>query len=269
MKNHGNAHVWAVSGSDLQPVRRLERPLVSNDNPYAVFAYPYQAAQPTDFLLAELNEKGTRVLTASQDDQLRLWKVRDGSSQDLPGAPAQVQDAAFSPNGKLVAAAQQKTIRVWRTVTLEEVAEMRGHQDWVNQIDFREDGRNLLSASSDGTARVWETGSGLSLMALRGHSASVDQAGFVGDGTLAVTVSQDGTARTWDVGTGTELRRHGKRVTDLALSSDGKTVATVGADGRARHLGRADGGATASTPRRTTSVRPPASSSAPRRLSPP
>ena len=228
VKNHGPAHVWAVSDSGLEPVRRLKRPLVFNDNPFDFSAYGYQ---PTDFLLAELNEDGTRVLTASQNDQLRLWKVRDGTSRGLPGVRAQSQDVAFSPDGQRVAAAQQQTIRVWSTATREKVAEMQGHEDRVNQIAFRDDGSNLLSASSDGTARVWETGTGLSLMVLRGNSGSVDQAGFVGDGTRAVTVSEDGTARTWDVGTGTELRGHGKRVTDLALSGDGRTVATVGADG--------------------------------------
>jgi WD40 repeat protein len=61
---------------------------------------------------------------------------------------------AFSPDGKLLAAASGEDVRVW-DLTGRPVGVFRGHEEAVLDVSFSPDGRALASASADGTALVW------------------------------------------------------------------------------------------------------------------
>jgi WD40 repeat protein len=65
---------------------------------------------------------------------------------------------AFSPDGKLVAAAStvDNSIVVWSVATGRQVATLRGHGGRVHTLAFTPDGRRLLSGSADTTALMWD-----------------------------------------------------------------------------------------------------------------
>ncbi len=223
-----NVRLWFVSATGLQESGRIPTAFEGQEG-----AEREADATSVPFTAAALDPAGTRLVTADENGRVQVWDAATRAPERmLAGAVGETSDLAFSPDGKLVAAAQDKVVRVWRVATGERLAEMQGHQDWVNVVEFRPDGENVLSASSDGTARVWEARTGLPVLELRGHHGAIVMVDYLAGEKLAATVSEDGTVRTWDVETGIELRGHRDWVLDATYNSDGTLLATVGSDGR-------------------------------------
>jgi WD40 repeat protein len=109
----------------------------------------------------------------------------------------------------------------------------------------------------DGTVRLWEAPSGQPLAVLQGHTGMVYGVGLAGDGRLVASGGLDGTVRLWEardppaVGTpsgenptGVLLRTPGQPVATLrghtgavwgvALTGDGRLLASGGDDGAVR-----------------------------------
>jgi serine/threonine protein kinase/tetratricopeptide (TPR) repeat protein len=154
----------------------------------------------------------------------------------FPATPA--VRAEFTPEGqRLVAAAEDGTVRILDLDTAKVVAESAWHQANVNRLSFSADGRLLVSASDDGTARVWNPNTGESLSPPLCHKQWVTHAAFSFDGRLVVTGSVDGSAHVWEWETGQEIFEaveHGGMLWSVAFSPDGKYFVTAGWNGCAR-----------------------------------
>jgi WD40 repeat protein len=108
---------------------------------------------------AEFSPDG-RWLVTTAIEGVRAWNTTNGQ----PFAPLLhrgiVRAAAFSENGKLLAAASaDKTVRVWDVATGDPLTPPLAHPSEVNVAKFTPDGRWLLTASSGGSEsslRVWE-----------------------------------------------------------------------------------------------------------------
>jgi len=46
---------------------------------------------------------------------------------------------------------------LWDLTSYQQVAELRGHTDYVHAVAFSPDGTQLVSGSGDSTVRVWDT----------------------------------------------------------------------------------------------------------------
>ncbi|KAI9780851.1 MAG: superkiller [Geoglossum umbratile] len=74
----------------------------------------------------------------------------------LPGLVKPVRTIAFSPDGKLLAAAgDSKIIALYDAASGEQVANLKGNAAWVFAVDWSDTGEFLLSGAYDGKARVW------------------------------------------------------------------------------------------------------------------
>jgi WD40 repeat protein len=199
------------------------------------------------------------LLLAAGGGRLDLWQWRTGERRPLRSArdaatspeltpapaPAAIQDAGFSADGRLVIASVGETIRAWRVSSRERefsrvieygwsagtdtsgsriltvdgnVATIRsatkarplqtlgGHSEAIQDAAFSPDGELVATGGADG-ARVWDARSGASLTELRaagrsGRVSAIEQVEFTPDGAALVTTDEDGVTRIWDAMTG-------------------------------------------------------------------
>ena len=65
---------------------------------------------------------------------------------------------AFSPDGtRLAAGCRDNTVRLFDVASRQQVAELRGHTDYVHAVAWSPDGTRLVSGSGDFTVRVWDS----------------------------------------------------------------------------------------------------------------
>ena len=197
---------------------------------------------------AALSPGGTRVLTASADGTVRIWRAK--VSRDvlsLGGHSGLVNSAAFAPDGHFVlTAGYDGTARIWDSNTGEELLSLGPPPTLGESVDllddergavlaaaFSPDGRSVATAHTDGKVKVWNATTGREELSLPHHfgslSADSSYLAFSPDGRRLVTSGSRGEAVVLDAMTGEELAvlaGHG-RARRAAFSPDGGRIVTV------------------------------------------
>jgi WD40 repeat protein len=144
--------------------------------------------------------------TTKAEAALRQSLVESHVQAVMRGSKGAVRDAAFSPDGRLVATASFRDYaRVWDAGSgqlLQELHHADQPDDGVYSVTFSPDGKYLVTTLWDnGKALVWDVGTWKPLATLADHTQTVYCAAFSPNSEFLVTTSDDKSPRVWRVGT--------------------------------------------------------------------
>jgi hypothetical protein len=180
-----------------------------------------------------------KLLAAGGYQEVRLMDPASGSIlATLPGEADYVRSIAFSPDGKLIAAAggpcqRSGEIKIWDLPSRQLLRTVQGHRDCIYSVAWSADGKLLASGSYDKSIKLWDAASGKEIRTLQDHIDAVFAVAFSPDGKRLSSASQDRTVKIWDVASGRRLYTLSDAsdgLTSLAYSPSGKQIAAAGYD---------------------------------------
>ena len=155
-----------------------------------------------------------------------FWRAHAGSAYCLE----------FHPSGEwLVSCGQDGMIRVWDTLSREQLRELKGHAKSVTSVRFSPDGTCLLSASNDLSVKMWDLLRGQVVRDLRGHTSVVFDARFTCLANHVISLSGDNQLRGFSLDSARLVHSHegcNETFRNLVVDPDSPLAATVTEDGR-------------------------------------
>ena len=241
------ARTGVPTGNDLRP--RLRHPLTRAGRVLICDAKTGEAVLPPlqceyePGSLAWSPDGSILAVGLERDGPTVIGHPRDGSYSSRP-APASNSPprpdldvewgVAWSPDGKRLAAAGERILRVWDSALHPQPFAAATPDAWC--LDWSPDGKRLARGKQDGTITIYDAATGTPLHVLRGHGTSRRFSGTPG---CHGSPPEAGTEmiRIWDSSTGQELcalQTHNCIVRDLDWSPDGWRLASTGGDGSVR-----------------------------------
>lgn len=193
------------------------------------------------------NPDGSRVVSASDDLTVKFWSMdSDTNERTLRPLSGGICSAEVSPDSELIAIGSRNgEISLWDSVTGERVRRLMGHNGRINCLAFTPNGKRLISGGEDESIRVWDRETGRQIAVLRGHTDSVFCLAVGPAGGRVVSGGRDKTIRVWNIASGDEILSIAAPdvVRDLALSPDGRLIASSAMDSGKVQLWNASTGA--------------------------
>ncbi len=190
---------------------------------------------------------GKLMATASDDRSIKIWNLQGNLIADLKKHQDRVTNLAFSPNKTgiylLASASADRTIRLWQIEEQQAkpLQKIIGHQDWVTDVTFSDDGNILASASRDGTIRLWD-GDGILIDVLSVGEGWINTVDFAPSSQVAsesyilASGGESNKINLWQVNRNggkkiKEIVGHKDNITDLQFSYNGQLLASGSDDG--------------------------------------
>lgn len=176
------------------------------------------------------------LASGSHNGILRIWDVASGQGRRIWKSESAngINDVAFSPDGRLLAADSGYSIRIWDVASGQLLRTLEGTSQ--GSLAFSPDGQTLADLEI-GAVQLLTVASGNPLTSVNLQAAGVytvaNAIAFSPNGHVLALGCSDNTVRLWDVANGKLLRTllgHTDAVTSVAFSPDGRTLASGSKD---------------------------------------
>jgi WD40 repeat protein len=171
------------------------------------------------------------LITGGKDDLVSIWHIPSGELEVSLGHDAQVRSVALSDDGRLLAAASERTVKLWSIpstapFTIQDLTSKGGHTALISDLAFLPG--NLLASCSYDKSILVRSATDLKITGkLAGHTKEVNALRFIPHSGQLASASDDMTVRIWsidDLSQSRQLLGHADIVGCLAVSPDGHTL---------------------------------------------
>jgi WD40 repeat protein len=186
------------------------------------------------------------------DKTIRVTLLKTGKvTHTLTSHTQGITSLSISPDGQTLASGSyDKTIKLWNLKTGQLINTLTGHGAWVRAVAFSPDGQTIVSGggalteNTDTNIRVWDYSSGKQIRNIAANNNPVSFISFTPDGKTIVSGSETG-IKVWNANSGELVNSINapspEGIKAIAISPDGRTLATTSLDASVRLWNLADG----------------------------
>ena len=167
-----------------------------------------------------LSSDSMKLVTAGIDDTFRLWHLANADQEPIliSDTEQSVSAMALSPDGRILATSKTPhhnsisqtpienfRLQVWDTTTQEMLFSVPGDTAQIHTLAFLPDSRTFIS-SDDGQTLLWDVATGTSRPIIKENEGRTRTLALSPDGKYLATGDSDGNVQLWDITT--EAQQH-------------------------------------------------------------